>query len=126
VQGDGAHGPVSAVRSRERAGKEPLLSTRLFRNRTWAIELEVVKEGNTRRLGGTLTNLSERLQLMGTNNMMVLKVWFAKVATPLTAATVIVPESVPLAGLFPMASVMLLVAVVTVTTKSLPLEPSAE
>ncbi len=38
---------------------------------------------------------------------------FAKVATPLTAATVVVPESVPLAGLTPIASVMLVVAVVT-------------
>src|SRR5437867_2019 len=38
---------------------------------------------------------------------------FAKVATPLTAATVVVPARVPLAGLVPMASVMLVVAVVT-------------
>src|SRR5438132_1155811 len=37
-----------------------------------------------------------------------------KVATPLTAATVVVPERVPLAGLVPIASVMLVVAVVTV------------
>src|SRR5213082_2904722 len=39
---------------------------------------------------------------------------FAKVATPLTAATVVVPARVPLAGLVPMATVMLGVAVVTV------------
>src|SRR5439155_1473846 len=38
---------------------------------------------------------------------------FAKVATPLTAATVVVPARVPLAGLVSMASVMLVVAVVT-------------
>src|SRR5437899_12360535 len=38
---------------------------------------------------------------------------FAKVATPLTAATVGVPARVPLAGLVPIASVMLVVAVVT-------------
>src|SRR3989441_908714 len=37
-----------------------------------------------------------------------------KVATPLTAATVVVPERVPLAGLVPIASVMLVVPVVTV------------
>src|SRR5437667_38788 len=37
-----------------------------------------------------------------------------KVATPLTAATVVVPARVPLAGLVPIASVMLVVAVVTV------------
>src|SRR5437763_14244717 len=39
---------------------------------------------------------------------------FAKVATPLTAATVVVPARVPLAGLVPIANVMLVVAVVTV------------
>src|SRR2546429_686889 len=39
---------------------------------------------------------------------------FAKVATPLTAATVVVPERVPLAGLVPIATAMLGVAVVTV------------
>src|SRR5205807_1556212 len=37
-----------------------------------------------------------------------------KVATPLTAATVVVPARVPLAGLVPIATVMLVVAVVTV------------
>src|SRR3989442_10916033 len=36
------------------------------------------------------------------------------VATPFTAATVVVPVSVPLAGLVPIATVMLVVAVVTV------------
>src|SRR5207302_431875 len=36
------------------------------------------------------------------------------VATPLTAATVVVPARVPLAGLVPIANVMLAVAVVTV------------
>ncbi len=50
----------------------------LFRNRTWAVELELIKEGNDLRLGGTLTNLTDRLQLMGTGNMMVLNVWFSK------------------------------------------------
>src|SRR2546421_451350 len=39
---------------------------------------------------------------------------FAKEATPLTAATVGVPARVPLAGMVPIASVMLVVAVVTV------------
>src|SRR5688572_25271306 len=37
-----------------------------------------------------------------------------KVATPLTAATVVVPDSVPLPGLVPMATVMLAVELVTV------------
>src|SRR5436189_3460232 len=36
------------------------------------------------------------------------------VATPLAAATVLVPARVPLAGLVPIATVMLVVAVVTV------------
>src|SRR5437762_1470955 len=36
------------------------------------------------------------------------------VATPLAAATMLVPARVPLAGLVPIASVMLVVAVVTV------------
>src|SRR5436309_10490853 len=39
---------------------------------------------------------------------------FAKLATPLTAATVVVPARVPLPGLVPIATVMLVVAVVTV------------
>src|SRR5204863_7825971 len=39
---------------------------------------------------------------------------FAKLATPLTAATVVVPARVPLAELLPIASEMLVVAVVTV------------
>src|SRR5207248_4630428 len=39
---------------------------------------------------------------------------FEKVATPFTAATVLVPVRVPLAGLVPIATVMLVVAVVTV------------
>ena len=40
------------------------------------------------------------------------------VATPLIAATVIVPERVPLAGLVPIATVMLLVEVVTVLPRA--------
>jgi hypothetical protein len=39
---------------------------------------------------------------------------FAKVATPLAAATVVVPARVPLAGSVPIFTVMLVVAVVTV------------
>src|SRR5438132_14262327 len=39
---------------------------------------------------------------------------FAKVATPFTAAAVLVPARVPLPGLVPIATVMLVVAVVTV------------
>ena len=56
----------------------------LFRNRTWAVDLKVEKkEGNAYKLTGKLSNLTDRLQLMGTGNMMVLKVWFAKSAQPM-------------------------------------------
>src|SRR5436190_1889795 len=41
-----------------------------------------------------------------------------KVATPFTAATVVVPDSVPLPGLVPMATVMLAVELVTVLSKA--------
>src|SRR5438874_13835017 len=44
----------------------------------------------------------------------LLMLTLAKLATPLTAATVLVPARVPLAGLVPIATVMLVVAVVTV------------
>src|SRR2546426_651624 len=41
-----------------------------------------------------------------------------KVATPFTAETVVVPERVPLAGLVPIATVMLVVAVVTMFARA--------
>src|SRR3954469_25873337 len=41
-----------------------------------------------------------------------------KVATPLTAATVVVPDSVPPPGLVPIATVMLAVELVTVLLKA--------
>src|SRR5437667_10220703 len=44
----------------------------------------------------------------------LLMLTFAKVATPFTAATVVVPARVPLPGLVPIATVMLVVAAVTV------------
>ncbi|MBN9119341.1 MAG: hypothetical protein J0I06_09295, partial [Planctomycetes bacterium] len=50
----------------------------VFRNRTWSVELELVREGGSQRLVGTLTNQSERLQLMGVGNVMALNVWFSK------------------------------------------------
>lgn len=59
-----------------------------FRNRVWSVDLELVPEGatNKQRLVGTLTNQSERLQLMGVGNVMTLRVWFSKNAAdaPLT------------------------------------------
>jgi hypothetical protein len=50
----------------------------LFRSRTWAVELELVKDGGSQRLTGALMNLTDRLQLMGVGNEMVLHVWFSK------------------------------------------------
>src|SRR5437762_2126477 len=44
----------------------------------------------------------------------LLRLKVEKVATPLTAATVFVPASVPLTGFVPIATVMLVAAVVTV------------
>lgn len=56
---------------------------KLFRNRIWELALEVVPEGNEgrQRLTGTLTNTSERLQLMGKSidggNGMAVNVWLS-------------------------------------------------
>jgi hypothetical protein len=55
----------------------------LFRNRVWAIELKLEKEGTATKLTGVLTNLSERLQLMGSGNIMTLNVWFANAPVPM-------------------------------------------
>lgn len=57
---------------------EPEKKKALFRSRTWGLDLELVREGSSHRLVGTLTNLSERLQLMGVGNVMTLHVWFSK------------------------------------------------
>ncbi len=53
----------------------------VFRSRTWAVELEVVTEGNARRLAGKLVNLTDKLQLLGNGNTMKLNVWFSKAPT---------------------------------------------
>jgi hypothetical protein len=53
--------------------KDPL--RRRFESRTWALELEVKTEGTKRYLTGKLINLTNRLQLMGINNTMILNVW---------------------------------------------------
>lgn len=56
---------------------------KVFRNRVWELALEVVPEGNEgrQRLTGTLTNISERLQLMGktpeSGNGMAVNVWLS-------------------------------------------------
>ncbi|MCI0704157.1 MAG: hypothetical protein L0241_24125 [Planctomycetia bacterium] len=56
---------------------------RLFRGRTWEVALEVVKDGNDDRLTGTLTNISNRLQLMGIGNVMTLNVWIDRKSQPI-------------------------------------------
>ncbi|WP_439626424.1 hypothetical protein [Gemmata sp.] len=48
---------------------------RKFRSRIWELELEVANKDNKRVLGGRLINHTDRLQLMGLNNTMVVKVW---------------------------------------------------
>jgi hypothetical protein len=52
-----------------------------FRSRTWAVELEAVTEGTSRRLAGRLVNLTDRLQLLGNGTTMKLNVWFSKAPT---------------------------------------------
>jgi hypothetical protein len=54
----------------------------VFANRTWALALEVVRDGDTQRLTGTLTNLTDRLQLLGVGNIMTVNVWFKNSAQP--------------------------------------------
>lgn len=48
---------------------------RKFRSPTWELELEVERRDNQPILVGRLTNITNRLQLMGLNNIMVVKVW---------------------------------------------------
>ena len=50
----------------------------VFTNRTWAVELAVVPDGKGYRLTGTLINNTDRLQLMGSGNVMTLHVWLGK------------------------------------------------
>jgi len=51
---------------------------RRFESKTWAVELEVKNKGNDRILTGRLINQTNRLQLMGLGNTMVLNVWLDK------------------------------------------------
>lgn len=51
---------------------------RKFKSRIWEVELEVVNKDNRKVLTGRLINHTDRLQLMGLNNTMILKVWFEK------------------------------------------------
>ncbi|MCE9565260.1 MAG: hypothetical protein K8U57_24775 [Planctomycetes bacterium] len=57
----------------KKTAEDPL--RRKFHSRIWDIELEVNTKDNKRVLGGRLINHTDRLQLMGLNNTMILKVW---------------------------------------------------
>ena len=56
--------------------KHPL--RRKFKSRTWEVELEVIVEaGGKKYLKGRLINTTDKLQLLGVGNTMVLRVWLA-------------------------------------------------
>ncbi|MCS7022921.1 MAG: hypothetical protein NZU63_13965 [Gemmataceae bacterium] len=48
---------------------------RRFQSRIWEVTLEVKQRGNQRYLEGTLRNLTDRVQILGLNRSMILKVW---------------------------------------------------
>ncbi len=48
---------------------------RKFHSRIWDLELEVITKDNKKVLTGRLINHTDRLQLMGLNNTMIVKVW---------------------------------------------------
>jgi hypothetical protein len=48
---------------------------RRFQSRIWEVTLEVKQRGNQRYLEGELRNLTDRVQILGINRSMTLKVW---------------------------------------------------
>ena len=48
---------------------------RVFRSRLWKLDLQLVDDGKKRVFKGTLTNTTERLQVLGIGNVLKLKVW---------------------------------------------------
>ena len=60
-------------------GVKEQLDRRVFRSRIWQIELAIVNQGNQRSLEAKLTNISSRLQILGSGNVMKLRVWLANV-----------------------------------------------
>jgi hypothetical protein len=48
---------------------------RRFQSRIWEVTLEVKQQGNQRYLEGQLRNLTDRVQILGINRSMTLKVW---------------------------------------------------
>jgi hypothetical protein len=48
---------------------------RRFQSRIWELTLEVKQRGNQRYLEGTLRNLTDRVQILGLNRALTLKVW---------------------------------------------------
>ena len=55
---------------------------RKFHSRIWDLELEVVTKDNKKVLTGRLINHTDRLQLMGLNNTMIVKVWLQQGKVP--------------------------------------------
>ena len=58
-------------------GVKEQLSRRSFRSRIWQIELAIVDQGNQRSLEAKVTNISSRLQILGSENVMKLQVWLS-------------------------------------------------
>ncbi|HEY8506420.1 MAG TPA: hypothetical protein VIL46_17690, partial [Gemmataceae bacterium] len=56
-------------------GKSDDKAQRTFRSRIWQVELTLADEGPDRVLKGKLTNVTDRLQALGAENTMYLKVW---------------------------------------------------
>jgi hypothetical protein len=69
---------LRAVPPAEGAKDDP--RRRTFESRIWRLELAAVDKGNKFVLQGKLTNVSPRLQVMGVDNKMTLKVWLSKQA----------------------------------------------
>jgi hypothetical protein len=55
---------------------------RTFRNRVWELELEVVQKANKQQLQGVIRNLTDRLQVLGMEKSMRVKVWMDNAANP--------------------------------------------
>ncbi len=48
---------------------------RVFRSRVWRLDLQLVDENNKRVVKGSLTNLTDRLQVLGIGNALRLNIW---------------------------------------------------
>lgn len=48
---------------------------RVFRSRTWQLDLEIVPQGNGQLIKAKLRNMTSQMQLLGSNSAMTLKIW---------------------------------------------------